>query len=167
MIMTHSSRNEADTATNMSMATMPIASLRRKLRHVGEGVPTRRAMYFATVAWLILMPSCESSPWMRGAPLSGLALFICRIRSRTSRSIGTAAPRVRFKYAFGVRFPINLMIWKNDPEIGLLSDQREGRAAEGEDAEQSVQRRSDHRDFRKWARAVDVGGHYPVELSCR
>jgi hypothetical protein len=53
MIMTHSSRNEADTATNMSMATMPIASLRRKLRHVGEGVPTRSAMYFATVAWLI------------------------------------------------------------------------------------------------------------------
>ena len=39
--MTLSSRNEADTATNMSMAAMPIASLRRKLRHVGEGVPIR------------------------------------------------------------------------------------------------------------------------------
>jgi hypothetical protein len=37
MIMTYSRRNEADTATNMSMAAMPIASLRRKLRHVGEG----------------------------------------------------------------------------------------------------------------------------------
>jgi hypothetical protein len=32
----------------MSMAAMPIASLRKKLRHVGEGVPTRRTMYFAT-----------------------------------------------------------------------------------------------------------------------
>jgi hypothetical protein len=53
---------EADTATNMSMAAMPIASLRRKLRHVGEGVPIRRAMYFATVAWLISIPSLRSSP---------------------------------------------------------------------------------------------------------
>ena len=51
------SRNEADTATNISMVAMPIASLRRKLRQVGEGLPTRRTMYFATVAWLILMPS--------------------------------------------------------------------------------------------------------------
>ena len=41
----------------MSMAAMPIASLRRKLRHVGEGVPIRRTMYFATVAWLTSMPS--------------------------------------------------------------------------------------------------------------
>jgi hypothetical protein len=53
--------------------------------HVGEGVPARRIMYFATVAWLTSMPSLRSSPWMRGAPHSGLALFICRIRSRTSR----------------------------------------------------------------------------------
>jgi hypothetical protein len=63
-----------------------IASLRRKLRHVGEGVPTRRTMYFATVARLTSMPSFKSLPWIRGAPQSGLALFICRIRSRTSRS---------------------------------------------------------------------------------
>ena len=55
-------------ATNISMAAMPIASLRRKLRHVGEGVPTRRTMYFATVAWLTSMPSFKSSPWIRGAP---------------------------------------------------------------------------------------------------
>ena len=41
----------------MSIATMPIASLRKKLRHVGEGVPIRRTMYFATVAWLTSMPS--------------------------------------------------------------------------------------------------------------
>jgi hypothetical protein len=36
----------------MSMAAMPNASLRKKLRHVGEGLPVRRTMYFATVAWL-------------------------------------------------------------------------------------------------------------------
>jgi hypothetical protein len=52
-------------------AAMPIASLRRKLLHVDEGVPTRRTMYFATVAWLTSMPSFKSSPWIRGAPHLG------------------------------------------------------------------------------------------------
>src|ERR1700730_15421681 len=32
------------------------------------------------------MPSLSSSPWIRGAPQSGLALLICRIRSRILRS---------------------------------------------------------------------------------
>ena len=54
-----------------------VASLRRKLCRVGEGVLTRRTMYFATVAWLTAMPSFNNSPSMRGAPHSGLALFIC------------------------------------------------------------------------------------------
>jgi transposase InsO family protein len=78
------------------MAAMPIASLRRKLRHVGEGVPARRLMYFATVAWLTSMPSFSSSPWMRGAHHNGLALFIRRIRSRTSRSTDGRRRIVRF-----------------------------------------------------------------------
>ena len=39
-----------------------------------KAFPTRRTMYFATVAWLTSMPSFKSSPWMRGAPQSGLAL---------------------------------------------------------------------------------------------
>ena len=43
-------------------------------------------MYFATVAWLTSMPSLSNSPWIRGAPQSGLAVLICRIRSRISRS---------------------------------------------------------------------------------
>jgi hypothetical protein len=85
--ITHKSLNVADGTTNMSMAAMPIASLRRKLRQVGDGVPRLRSMYFATVAWLTSMPSFSSSPWMRGASQSGLSLFICRIRSRTSRFI--------------------------------------------------------------------------------
>jgi hypothetical protein len=42
--------------------------------------------YLATVAWLTLIPSFNSSPWIRGAPHSRLALLICRISSRTSRS---------------------------------------------------------------------------------
>lgn len=51
MSITNSSRNVADCTTNMSMAAMPIASLRRKLRQVGDGVRGLRTMYFATVAW--------------------------------------------------------------------------------------------------------------------
>src|SRR5713226_7234297 len=32
------------------------------------------------------MPNLSSSPWIRGAPLSGLALLICRIRLTAARS---------------------------------------------------------------------------------
>jgi hypothetical protein len=45
-------------------------------------------MYFATVGCETVMPSFSSSPWMRGAPHSGFARLICRMRSRTS--FGTA-----------------------------------------------------------------------------
>jgi hypothetical protein len=38
--------------------------------------PRRRSMDFATVAWLTSMPSLSSSPWIRGAPQSALALLI-------------------------------------------------------------------------------------------
>src|SRR5271165_1761725 len=37
-------------------------------------------------ARVISMPSLSSSPWIRGAPHSGLVLLICRIRTRISRS---------------------------------------------------------------------------------
>ncbi len=50
MSITNNSRNVADDTTNMSMAAMPIASLRRKLRQVGEGVPGLHTMYLPTVA---------------------------------------------------------------------------------------------------------------------
>lgn len=43
-----------------------------------------RTMYFATVGCETLMPSLSSSPCTRGAPQSGLARLIFRIRSRTS-----------------------------------------------------------------------------------
>jgi hypothetical protein len=60
--------------------------LRRKLRQLGEGVARLRIICFATVAWLISMPSLSNSPWIRGALQIGLAAFIYRIRSRTWRS---------------------------------------------------------------------------------
>src|SRR5215472_4330767 len=44
-------------------------------------------MYLATVAWATSIPSLSSSPWIRGAPQSGLAKLIMRVNSRTSSSI--------------------------------------------------------------------------------
>src|SRR3954463_397619 len=41
-------------------------------------------MYLATEVWPTSMPSLRSSPWMRGAPQSGLARLIFRISRRIS-----------------------------------------------------------------------------------
>src|SRR5882757_5862033 len=51
------------------------------------GALGRHERYLPTVAWLTSMPSLSSSPWMRGAPQSGFAWLIWRIRSRISRLI--------------------------------------------------------------------------------
>src|ERR1700736_3997098 len=77
-------RNVAVATTNMSIAAMSVRWFCRKLRQVGEGSLGRHGMYLPTVAWLTSMPSLSSSPWMRGAPQSGLAKLIRRIRSRIS-----------------------------------------------------------------------------------
>jgi hypothetical protein len=42
------------------------------------------------MAWLTSLPSFKSSPWMRGAPHSGLALFIGQTRSSAKRDTGDA-----------------------------------------------------------------------------
>ncbi len=50
--------------------------LARKVRQVWEDGPRslrNRARYLATVDWAISSPSFWSSPWIRGAPQSGLA----------------------------------------------------------------------------------------------
>ena len=57
-----------------------------------EGPPRRGGdldrliMYLATTVWPMRIPSLRSSPWIRGAPHSGLAWLIWRIRARTSWS---------------------------------------------------------------------------------
>ena len=43
-----------------------------------------RTIYLLTLVSPISIPSLSSSPWMRGAPQSGLARLMVRIRSRTS-----------------------------------------------------------------------------------
>jgi hypothetical protein len=69
---------------NMSIAAMSGRWSRRKVRQFGEGTLGRQGIHRPTVAWLTLMPSLSSSPWMRGAPHNGLALLMRRIKSRIS-----------------------------------------------------------------------------------
>jgi hypothetical protein len=59
-----------------------------------DGGPLLRAIYLATLVCPMSMPSLSSSPWIRGAPHSGLAKLISRITCRISA--GTAGrPRRR------------------------------------------------------------------------
>src|ERR1700722_15393367 len=41
-------------------------------------------MYLATLVWPISIPGLSNSPWIRGAPHSGLAMLISRISRRIS-----------------------------------------------------------------------------------
>src|SRR5882672_11940441 len=49
-----------------------------------DGGCHRLTMYLATLVWPISMPSLSNSPWIRGAPHSGLAMLISRISRRIS-----------------------------------------------------------------------------------
>ena len=68
------------------------------LRQVWDGGLDRRGMYFATVAWLISIPSLSSSPWILGAPHKTLARAILRTNSRIST--GTEGPPGRIRWLF-------------------------------------------------------------------
>ena len=59
----------------------------RNVRDVCDGDGRPWPMYFATVAWLTPTPSFRSSPWIRGAPQSGLASDRVRISARTLAGI--------------------------------------------------------------------------------
>ena len=77
-----------------SSETMSFAWFSKKVRQFWEGGFRRRTMYFETAPWLISMPSLSNSLCIRGAPQSGLARDICRIRSRISAAIlGRPDPR--------------------------------------------------------------------------
>ena len=66
---------------------MPSAWLRRNVFHPWDGGRLRRTMYLATVVCPISMPSLSSSPWILGAPQSGLARLISRINCLMSAGI--------------------------------------------------------------------------------
>jgi hypothetical protein len=52
-------------------------------------------MYLATLVCPISMPSLRSSPWIRGAPHSELAMLISRMSLRISGAIVGRPPRCR------------------------------------------------------------------------
>src|SRR6202043_638233 len=52
-------------------------------------------MYLATLVCPMSMPSLRSSPWIRGAPHSGLARLMSRISRRISSGTIGLPPRVR------------------------------------------------------------------------
>lgn len=76
-----------------SRATRSLTWVFRKPFHVGDGGLRCRTRYFSTVDFATSMPSFRSSPTIRGAPYSGLARNMLRIRSRTSLAI-TGRPGV-------------------------------------------------------------------------
>src|SRR5438876_3530095 len=71
----------------------------KNVRHACDGGRRGRTMYFETVASDTVRPSFSSSPWIRGAPQSGLARLIRRIRSRTSVLITGRPDRRRLFHA--------------------------------------------------------------------
>src|SRR5439155_8246651 len=84
---TNNTRKLTVGTTKKSVETGLLTLLLRKVSQVWEGGFRWRAIYLATVAWDTSIPSLSSSPWMRGAPQSGFARLIFRMRSRTSRDI--------------------------------------------------------------------------------
>jgi hypothetical protein len=78
-----SSLNVIVGTTKRSIEAIPSAWFRMKVHQVCPDAGVPLGMYFDTVDCAISMPIFRSSPWIRGAPLSGLARLILRIRSRT------------------------------------------------------------------------------------
>ncbi len=85
---TNSTRKLAVGTVKKSTDTMSLMWFARKACQACDGGPGRRGMSRDTVRSEISMPSLRSSPWMRGAPQSGLALAIRSTSSRTSRLTG-------------------------------------------------------------------------------
>src|SRR5437870_11842042 len=71
----------------------------KNVRHACDGGLRGRTMYFDTVACETVRPSFNSSPWILGAPHSGFARLICRIRSRRSLPIAGRPHRRRLFHA--------------------------------------------------------------------
>jgi hypothetical protein len=62
------------------------------------------AIYLATLVCPISMPSLSSSPWICGAPHSGLAMLISRISRRTSSgTVGLPPRRLDFQRQYDLK----------------------------------------------------------------
>ena len=61
-----------------------VRMIKNKVFQPCDGGPLLRAMYLATLVWPTSIPILSSSPWIRGAPHNGFAMFISRINWRSS-----------------------------------------------------------------------------------
>src|SRR5258708_33500770 len=97
-------RNEVVDTTNRSIAAIPSACLRRNVFDPWDGGPRRLAIYLATLVCPISMPSLSNSPWIRGAPHSGLAMLISRISLRISGgTVGRPPRRLDFQRQYALK----------------------------------------------------------------
>src|SRR5437879_4680690 len=71
----------------------PISVIRRNVLQPWDGGSRRLTMYLATLVCPISTPSLRSSPWIRGAPHSALAMLISRTRLRIFNGIVGLPPR--------------------------------------------------------------------------
>jgi hypothetical protein len=69
--------------------------MRMHVRHVSDGGPGRRSMYFATVVRETVMPSFASPPCIRRAPQRTCSRLICRISARVSAAMAGRPGRFR------------------------------------------------------------------------
>src|ERR1039457_5257847 len=68
--------------------------------------PLRLAIYLATLVCPISMPSLSNSPWIRGAPHSGLAMLISRTSRRiSSGTIGLPPRHLDFQRQYDLKPP--------------------------------------------------------------
>jgi len=93
--MPYSSLNVAVGTTNRSIDAVAERWFLRNVFQLCDGGRRCFAMYLATVDCATVKPSFSSSPWIRGAPQSGFATLISRIRARSSWSIFGRPPRAR------------------------------------------------------------------------
>src|SRR4029077_16436925 len=114
-----SRRNEIVGTTNISIAAIPSAWLRRNVLQPWDGGSRRLTMYLATLVCPISMPSLRSSPWIRGAPHRGLAMLISRISLRIfNGTVGLCVPKTLSELMTGW----NRLSWWNDRAVLFRSD---------------------------------------------
>jgi len=95
--------------TKKSAAMIWLAWFVRNVLHVCDDGRGRRRMYFATVDWLTATPNFCNSPWIRGAPQSGLALDSSRMRAFTSAGAPRRPVRRRLFHVQNRRKPVTVI----------------------------------------------------------
>src|ERR1017187_6859123 len=132
----------------------------KKVRQVCDGGFRLRTMFLPTLVSPMSMPSLSNSPWMRGAPQSGLSRHILRISSRTSLGTGGRPNRPRRTFQVQIsRKPLRcqamtvsgLTLTKEDRQSPQAS---QSHAQRSRSAEVSFGRLTERRRTPSWRRSA-------------